>query len=84
MGHIVGFPFKAAPRPSCLPPALEYLPENIPMAFTAFDLPTQLHGRLRNGIIMERINRELKRHSRVASIFPNTSACVRPVSAILA
>ncbi|MGB4468692.1 MAG: transposase, partial [Azovibrio sp.] len=33
---------------------------------------------------LERINREIKRRTRVASIFPNTASCLRLVSALLA
>ena len=38
--------------------------------------------RTTNGL--ERINREIKRRTRVASIFPNTASCLRLVSALLA
>jgi transposase-like protein len=37
---------------------------------------------LTNGL--ERINREIKRRTRVASIFPNPASCLRLVSALLA
>ena len=33
---------------------------------------------------LERINREIKRRTRVASIFPNPASCLRLVSALLA
>lgn len=58
--------------------------ENLPMAFTVFDLPSAHRTRLRTTNGLERINRELKRRTRVASIFPNTAACLRLVSALLA
>ena len=48
--------------------------ENLPMAFTVFDLPVAHRTRLRTTNGLERINRELKRRTRVASIFPNTAA----------
>jgi transposase-like protein len=40
--------------------------------------------RLRTTNGLERINREIKRRTRVASIFPNTASCLRLVSALLA
>lgn len=58
--------------------------ENLPMGFAVFDLPPAHRARLRTTNGLERINRELKRRTRVASIFPNASSCLRLVSAILA
>ncbi|HMW19095.1 transposase [Accumulibacter sp.] len=40
--------------------------------------------RLRTTNGLERINREIKRRTRVASIFPNPASCLRLVSALLA
>jgi transposase-like protein len=54
------------------------------MAFTVFDLPPAHRTRLRTTNGLERINRELKRRTRVASIFPNNAALLRLVSALLA
>jgi putative transposase len=53
-------------------------------AFTAFDFPHAQRVRLRTTNGLERINREIKRRTRVASIFPNTASCLRLVSALLA
>ncbi len=58
--------------------------ENLPEGFTAFDSPHAQRMRLRTTNGLERINREIKRRTRVASIFPNTASCLRLVSALLA
>lgn len=58
--------------------------ENLPEGFAVFDLPEAHRRRLRTTNGVERINRELKRRTRVASIFPNTASCLRLVSALLA
>jgi transposase-like protein len=57
---------------------------NIPDGFAVFALPAHHRVRCRTTNGLERINRELKRRTRVASIFPNTASCLRLVSAILA
>jgi len=58
--------------------------QNLPMGFAVFDLPTAHRTRMRTTNGLERINRELKRRTRVASIFPNAASCLRLVSALLA
>jgi len=58
--------------------------ENLPMGFSVFQMPQECRARLRTTNGLERINRELKRRTRVASIFPNTASCLRLVSALLA
>jgi transposase-like protein len=58
--------------------------ENLPMGFAVFDLPIAHRIRMRTTNGLERINRELKRRTRVASIFPNAASCLRLVSALLA
>ncbi len=67
-----------------VPKLAQWAEENLPMGFTVFDLPPAHRVRLRTTNGLERINRELKRRTRVASIFPNTAACLRLVSALLA
>jgi transposase-like protein len=57
---------------------------NIPDGFAVFALPATHRVRCRTTNGLERINREIKRRTRVASIFPNTASCLRLVTALLA
>jgi transposase-like protein len=52
------------------PKLAQWAEENLPEGFTVFDLPHAQRVRLRTTNGLERINRELKRRTRVASIFP--------------
>ena len=66
-------------------PKLASLSErNLPDGFAVFDYPPAHRVRLRTTHGLERINREIKRRTRVASIFPNSASCLRLVSALLA
>ena len=56
---------------------------NVPESLTAFCLPASHGVRMRTSNMLERLNRELKRRTRVVSIFPNSNSCLRLVSAIL-
>jgi transposase-like protein len=58
--------------------------DNLADGFTVFNFPQGHRVRLRTTNGLERINREIKRRTRVASIFPNTASCLRLVSALLA
>lgn len=66
------------------PKLARWAEENLTEGFTVFDLPYGQRARLRTTNGLERINREIKRRTRVASIFPNTASCLRLVSALLA
>jgi transposase-like protein len=65
------------------PKLAQWAEENLPEGFTVFDLPYAQRVRLRTTNGLERINREIKRRTRVASIFPNPASCLRLVSALL-
>ena len=66
-------------------PALaEWAENNLPEGFAVFNYPQAHRVRLRTTNGLERINREIKRRTRVASIFPNSASCLRLVSALLA
>ena len=66
------------------PKLAQWAEENLPEGFAVFDLPHSQRTRLRTTNGLERINREIKRRTRVASIFPNIASCLRLVSALLA
>ena len=58
--------------------------EAVPESLIVFDFPPPHRIRLRTTNGLERVNRELRRRARVASIFPNPESCLRLVSALLA
>ena len=60
-----------------------WMEENIPQGLTVFDFPSEHQRRLRTSNGVERLNREIRRRSRVATIFPNEASCLRLVSAVL-
>jgi putative transposase len=57
-----------------------WMRKNIPDNFGAFVLPPQARRRLRSNNAAERLNREIKRFTRVAVIFPNTTSVERLIS----
>lgn len=65
------------------PKLADWAEANLPDGFAVFDDPPAHRVRLRTTNGLERINRELKRRTRVASMFPNTASCLRLVSALL-
>ena len=60
-----------------------WMEDNIPEGFTVFMLPFAMRRRLRTTNMIERLNREIKRRTRVASLFPNEASLLRLVSALL-
>ena len=61
----------------------EWLEQNVPEGLTVFALPAAHRRRLRTSNLVERINRELKRRTRVATLFPHEASLLRLVSAVL-
>jgi len=57
---------------------------NLPQGFAVFGLPEAHRVRMRTTNGLERLNKELKRRTRVATLFPNTDSCLRLFSALLA
>jgi transposase-like protein len=61
----------------------EWMETNIPEGLTVFAFPAEHRRRIRTTNMLERLNREIRRRTRVVSIFPNEASCLRLVSAIL-
>jgi putative transposase len=55
----------------------------VPEGLTVFALPPSHRRRLRTTKMLERINQEIKRRTRVATLFPNEASALRLVSAVL-
>ena len=60
-----------------------WMESNIPESLTVFSFPSDYRKRIRTSNSLERVNREIKRRTQVASIFPNEASCERLVTAIL-
>lgn len=65
------------------PKLADWLEANVAEGLTAFALPSSHRRRLRTTNMLERINREIKRRTRVATLFPNEGSALRLVSAVL-
>jgi transposase-like protein len=68
---------------SSAPELSAWLEANVPEGLTVFELPSSLRRRLRTTNMLERLNQEIKRRTRVATLFPNEASLLRLVSAIL-
>jgi len=60
-----------------------WLEENLADGFTVFDFPIEHRRSIRTTNSLERINREIRRRTRVVGIFPNEASCLRLISALL-
>jgi len=57
--------------------------KNVPEGLTVLQLPPYHRTRMRTTNGLERLNREIKRRTRVATLFPNEASCLRLVTAIV-
>ncbi len=65
------------------PMLAKWAEENLPEGFAVFGLPEPHRVRMRTTNGLERLNKEIKRRTRVATLFPNPESCLRLVSALL-
>jgi transposase-like protein len=61
----------------------KWMEENISEGLSIFNFPSEHRRKLRTSNIAERVNKEIRRRTRVATLFPNTASCERLVSAVL-
>lgn len=60
-----------------------WMEENLPEGFTVFAFPLEHRRSIRTTNSLERINKEIRRRTRVVGVFPNQASCLRLVSALL-
>jgi putative transposase len=77
LGRVVRKYEKSAPK------LAQWMEENVPESFAVFRLPPSHRQRLRTTNMLERLNKELKRRTRVATLFPNEASLLRLVTAVL-
>ena len=65
------------------PKLASWAEENLPEGLTVFSFPPNHWRRLRTSNCVERLNREIRTTSRVATLFPNEASCLRLVTAVI-
>jgi putative transposase len=60
-----------------------WMEDNIPEGFAVFRLPEPMRRRLRTSNMAENLNRQVRRRTRAAGLFPNEASLLRLVSAVL-
>ena len=65
------------------PSLSSWIEEAVPEGLAVFKLPTKYRRRLRSTNLMEWVNKEIKRRTAVATLFPNEASLLRLVTAIL-
>ena len=65
------------------PKLATWMEENIPEGLTVLDFPVEHRRRIRTNNMLERLNKEIKRRTRVATLFPNEDSCLRLITALL-
>jgi putative transposase len=54
----------------------------LPEGLVVMQMPPEHRQRLRTVNMLERLNKEIKRRTRVATLFPNTASCLRLITAV--
>jgi transposase-like protein len=65
------------------PRLAQWIEKNVPQLSAVFELPAPHRRRMRSTNMLERLSREIKRRTTVASLFPNEDSLLRLVSAVL-
>ncbi len=65
------------------PKLVKWAEENLREGFTAFSFPLSHRRRVRTTNLVERLNGEIRRRTRVARLFPSEASCLRLVTAVV-
>ena len=65
------------------PELADWLEKNVPESLTVFCLPQAHRVKMRTTNLLENLNKQVKRRTRVATLFPSEASCLRLVSAVL-
>ncbi len=66
-----------------MPKLAEWAESNLGEGYTVFSLPPSHRRRLRTTNLVERLNEEIRRRTKVARLFPNEASCLRLVTAVV-
>jgi len=66
-----------------VPKLSAWMEENLVEGLTVFDFPIEHRRFIRTTNSLERVNREIRRRTRVVGLFPNEASCLRLISAVL-
>lgn len=64
------------------PKLVDWAGNNIVETLTSYRLPRTHHKQMKSNNMLERINREIKRRTRVVRIFPSIASCLRLIRAL--
>lgn len=66
-----------------MPKLASWMEENIPEGISHFEFPERHRRRIRTSNELARLNKAIRRRTKVVGIFPNTESCQRLISALL-
>jgi putative transposase len=64
------------------PHLCDWVETNIEETLTLYRLPREHHKHLKSTNMLERLNEEIRRRTRVVRLFPNVESCLRRVRAL--
>lgn len=65
------------------PEFVKWVEENIEEGLICFNFPKEHRKKIRTVNALERLNKEIRRRTRVATLFPNVASCERLITAVL-
>jgi len=66
-----------------MPNLATWMEENLSEGFSHFSFSEEHHRRIRTSNVVERLNKEVKRRTKIVGVFPSVDSCERLISAVL-